>query len=183
MIIQIQISECLTICIQKGLKAYKRLGYSIQVRKLFENQTVNSIFDYETYVEIYNNDLFSAKKNIVISSPSFSYKKIKTFINSIKDVQEHGVEVTVLTLNPESYVFDNFDYKIHMIKSLQAVGIEVVLHEDNCFHFTIIDNNIVWYGSVNLLGKEDMDDNIMRIDSEEIAAELLELSYKTNLPN
>ena len=39
----------------------------------------------------------------------------------------------------------------------------------------MIDNEIVWYGSVNLLSKEDVEDNLMRVCSKEIAAELLEM--------
>ena len=39
----------------------------------------------------------------------------------------------------------------------------------------MIDNEIVWYGSINLLSKEDAEDNIMRVCDAEIAAEVLEL--------
>ena len=41
----------------------------------------------------------------------------------------------------------------------------------------VIDKEIVWYGSVNLLSKEDAEDNLMRVSSKEIAAELLELTF------
>jgi hypothetical protein len=35
----------------------------------------------------------------------------------------------------------------------------------------------VWYGSVNLLSKEDAEDNLMRVSSRKIAAELLEMTF------
>ena len=41
----------------------------------------------------------------------------------------------------------------------------------------MIDKEIVWYGSMNLLSKEDADDNLMRVCSKEIAAELLEMTF------
>ena len=41
----------------------------------------------------------------------------------------------------------------------------------------MIDDEIVWYGSVNLLSKEDIEDNLMRVCSKEIAAELLEMTF------
>lgn len=34
------------------------------------------------------------------------------------------------------------------------------------------------YGSINLLSKEDADDNIMRVKSKEIATELLEMTFQ-----
>ena len=43
--------------------------------------------------------------------------------------------------------------------------------------YAIIDNNIVWYGSMNLLSKEDAEDNIMRIESGDIAAEILDITF------
>lgn len=43
-------------------------------------------------------------------------------------------------------------------------------------HFAVIDNQIVWHGGMNLLGKKDVWDNLMRIKNVEVAAELLEIS-------
>ena len=41
--------------------------------------------------------------------------------------------------------------------------------------FAVIDNCLVWHGGMNLLGKEDAWDNLMRINNPEVAAELLEI--------
>ena len=51
------------------------------------------------------------------------------------------------------------------------------LVEDYCDHYCIIDKEIVWYGSMNFLGKEDSQDNLMRICSKSIAGELLEMTF------
>ena len=50
-------------------------------------------------------------------------------------------------------------------------------------HYVVIDNEIVWYGSVNLLSKEDAADNLMRVCSKDIAAEHLAMTFcsKTEL--
>ena len=42
--------------------------------------------------------------------------------------------------------------------------------------FALIDDELVWHGGMNLLGKVDVWDNLMRIKSQEVAAELLEMS-------
>lgn len=52
-------------------------------------------------------------------------------------------------------------------------GIDKEMHE----HFAVIDREIVWYGSMNLLSREREDDNLMRLRSKEIAQELLEISF------
>ena len=161
----------------KRLKAYKRIGYSLQGEPDIQKQKANAIYDYESYAEVYCRDLADAKTSIVVSSPSLRYRKVNTFINDMKPLQEKGVTITVLTWNPDSYNFGSSIHKMEILRALNEAGIEVVLKEENCLHFAVIDNSIVWYGSLNLLGKEDVEDNIMRIYSDEIAAELFELSF------
>lgn len=56
-------------------------------------------------------------------------------------------------------------------------GFEMNFAEDYCQHYCIVDREVVWYGSMNFLGKEDSEDNLMRVRSREIAAELLELTF------
>jgi hypothetical protein len=51
--------------------------------------------------------------------------------------------------------------------------------QNHCYErYAIIDQSLVWYGSMNLLSKNKEDDSLMRIVSPEIAAELLELGLK-----
>ena len=40
-----------------------------------------------------------------------------------------------------------------------------------------MDEELVWHGGMNLLGKEDVWDNLIRIKSAVVAEELLELSF------
>ena len=48
-------------------------------------------------------------------------------------------------------------------------------------HYAIIDEEIVWYGSMNLLSGEKEDDNLMRVVSKEIALELMEITFGKNM--
>ena len=63
------------------------------------------------------------------------------------------------------------------MEELRNAGFNIELTENACERYAVIDSNIVWYGSINLLSKEDADDNIMRVVSNSIAAELLELTF------
>lgn len=49
--------------------------------------------------------------------------------------------------------------------------------EESCEHYAVIDNGIVRHGSVNLLSKEDAEDNLMRVCGKDFAAELLEMTF------
>ena len=64
-----------------------------------------------------------------------------------------------------------------MISQMKTSGIQVVIKDEVDEHFAVIDEELVWHGGMNLLGKEDVWDNLIRIKSAVVAEELLELSF------
>lgn len=84
--------------------------------------------------------------------------------------------MTVITTNPEICKFNNAEYIYSMIKQMNDAGVNVITKNEIDEHFAIIDEDLVWHGGMNLLGKEDIWDNLMRIKSSDVAEELLELS-------
>ena len=70
------------------------------------------------------------------------------------------------------------EHRIELMEALRNAGFHIELMNESCQHYAVIDNEIVWYGSMNLLSKDDIEDNIMRVVSKDIAAELLELTFK-----
>ena len=89
------------------------------------------------------------------------------------------MKVTIVTWHPDAYKYGRAEVRMELMEKLRKAGFEVKLVEESCEHFAVIDNEIVWYGSVNLLSKEDAEDNLMRVSSRKIAAELLEMTFGT----
>lgn len=54
---------------------------------------------------------------------------------------------------------------------------DIYLKDEVEERFAVIDDELVWHGGVNLLGKEDVWDNLMRIKNIDVAAELLEIGF------
>ena len=52
--------------------------------------------------------------------------------------------------------------------------------EESCERFSVIDQEVLWYGNINLLAKRKADDRIMRVMSKEIAGELMEITFGDN---
>ena len=79
-------------------------------------------------------------------------------------------------------MYGSSESRIELMENMRNAGFNIELAEDNCKHYAVIDNEIVWYGSMNLLSKDNIDDNIMRVVSKRIAAELLEITFKKGNP-
>ena len=87
------------------------------------------------------------------------------------------MSVTVITTEPEKVLYNNVDMCYELIREMQQTGINVVIKEDVEEQFAVIDDELVWHGGMNLLGKEDAWDNLIRIKNHQVAAELLEIAF------
>ena len=97
-------------------------------------------------------------------------------ITLVKPRQEAGVVVTVITLNPESTGYGDTIELYILIDELKKNGIFVRLTDEASEHYAVIDRTIVWHGGINLLGKEDAWDNLIRVESAQAASELMEMT-------
>ena len=161
----------------KRLRTYKKIGYEICNNVIVEKQNVNAIFGMDTYEKVYERDLLEANKEIIISSPGLNQTKVNAFVSLIKQRQEAGVKVTIVTLNPEGYPEEKIKDTTALVQMLENCGIRVRLQDHMHEHFAIVDYEIVWYGSMNFLSRAKVDDNLMRIKSKDTAQELLEMTF------
>ncbi|MBR3276679.1 MAG: hypothetical protein IKG08_08800 [Eubacterium sp.] len=91
--------------------------------------------------------------------------------------EAEGVSVTIVTWSPDAYGFGEAGYWMQLHEEMRQAGLYIKTAEDNCEHFAIIDQEIVWYGSMSLLGKATIEDSMMRVLSRIIATELMELAF------
>lgn len=162
----------------KRLRTYKRTGFQLITNSVLSKQTANAIYDSGNYMDIFERDIVEAQKRILVSSPELTQDKVERFIYLVKLRQEYGVDVTVITTEPQNLSYGSPEFCQRLIKEMQENGIRVIAKDEVIEHFAIIDDDLVWHGGMNLLGKEDAWDNLMRIKSVSVAAELMEIGLK-----
>ena len=160
----------------KRLRTYRKMGFSIWTQELQPKQIINAIFDSVNYTEKFEQDIVESEKMVVISSPDIRQDKIDRFLLLVKKRQEVGVKVTVITTDPEDITYGKSDVCYELIRAMQLVGINVITRTEVEECFAVIDDEIVWHGGMNLLGKADVWDNLMRIRNSQVATELLEIA-------
>ncbi len=163
----------------KRLRAYKKIGYEICMALIDKKQSANAIYDKKSYQEVYLKDLKESNKNVIISSPGINERKVKQLIALIQKRQEAGISVKVLTLSPESYPEKRIVKTRELVEQLTDAGIKVIGRSTMHEHYAIIDEEIVWYGSMNLLSGEKENDNLMRVLSKDVAQELMEITFQS----
>ena len=164
----------------KRLKAYKQIGYELSSGLKSDKQVVNAIYEGDNYRETFHKDLLDANKNIIISSPAISGQKVYELIGMLKEKQEAGVQIAIVTWTYDSYGFGDAAYWMQLHEDMRKAGFYIKTVEEYCYRFAVIDQEVVWYGNINLLAKDKIDDSIMRVMSKEIAGELMEITFGDN---
>ena len=166
----------------KRLRTYKRIGYSLYSGIESNKQIANAIFDNDNYYSVYQKDLLEATKEVIISSPFLSNDKVIQLIEFIREKQIQGLKISIITYHQDCYKYSSSENRVRLLNKLKNNGFYIHLVKERCERYAVIDNEIIWYGNISLLGSEHDEESIMRVVSKEIAAELLEMSLGNNSP-
>ncbi|MCD8110348.1 MAG: DEAD/DEAH box helicase family protein [Clostridiales bacterium] len=162
---------------RKRLRTYKRIGFRVISDQVAEKQSVNAIYDSGNYMDVFERDLVEAEREIVISSPGITFEKINRFIHVVKPRLEAGVKISVITTNPNEILYENAAFISSLIEEMREAEIHVKLFDGEAEHFAVIDQELVWHGGMNLLGKEEVWDNLIRTYDSGAASELLVMAF------
>jgi hypothetical protein len=164
----------------KRMRTYRKIGFNIFSNIAAKKQEVNAIYDSDNYTDAFEQDIIEAENEIVISSPGITMQKIERLIFLAKPIQEAGVKITVITENPDNVLLGNATFTYTLIEQMKSAGINIVCADNEVECYAVFDRSLVWHGGMNLLGKEDIWDNLIRVKDLKAAAELLALSFGNN---
>lgn len=160
----------------KRLATYRKIGYRIRTREGGGVIHRQSIFDYATCPPAFDQDLIRADEEVVVASPGLRSERVDHFLQIIRDRQEAGVRFVVITLSPEETRTENPDVLHQLILQLREAGVTVHCTDQEDAHYAVIDHRLVWHGGIDLLGREDLAQDMIRVVDAQAAAELLEIS-------
>ena len=162
---------------RKRLKGYAAIGYKTintaqptlfdHINDMSSSIAENQIFNGSTFYRPYTSDLTKAKRSIVISSPKLYRTEQNPLVTLLKELAQQGIEILITTVaENEQTVF------------IQSKGLSVKVKPKLSLYTTIIDKEVVWYGSINTLGYASKDDNMIKVTDIYLANELIEMIHK-----
>jgi len=162
---------------RKRLKGYAAIGYKTintaqptlfdHINDIPSSVVENQIFNGSTFYRPYTSDLTKAKRSIVISSPKLYRTEKNPLVTLLKELAQQGIEILITTAaENEQTAF------------IQSKGLSVKVKPKLSLYTTIIDKEVVWYGSINTLGYASKDDNMIKVTDIYLANELIEMIHK-----
>ena len=157
----------------KRLKGYASIGYKAKAAT-FPDAPTNIIFNKDNFFPVYLQDIALASKHLLIVSPFVTQKRMLQMMNYYSEILKKQVKITIITRPAAEYKEDRRSSLENLFSTIDTAGIRLVFKSNIHQKFTIIDNKITWYGSINFLSFGSSEESIMRLESSSIAHELFE---------
>jgi len=157
----------------KRLKGYKRIGYFCRTHADPGAKNTGMIYDQNEFVSIFDEDLGKNHQEIIISSPYVSRMRVEAIIGVIQRIETNDCRIRIMTRPANDYPTDIQEKIATSISRLESAGIIVIRTPGLFSKFTVIDQEIVWFGDVDFLSKSKEDAYVLRFENREVAKELL----------
>lgn len=155
----------------KRISGYAGMGYkALSDGDLPEKPGM--IFDSRGFLPVFQRDIQSAKHEIVICSPFLRKTRTSQMMKILSTAQINGVPIAIITRPADSYKPTDRPVVTALLQTLSDSGIRVITKPNIHQKFATVDQNIVWYGSINLLSYGSAEESVMRLENMEIAGEL-----------
>ena len=158
---------------QKRVKSYSSIGYKTKVSADVA-VSPDLIYDGKSFYSVFCKDIEFAENEIIIGSPFMRKSRVTQVLKVLLPAAMNNVSITIVTRPPEDFKDKNKHIVIDCSEQLKQYGIKV-LYKSN-FHqkFAIIDQAVVWYGSVNFLSFGTNEESIMRFENSDVARQIMD---------
>lgn len=132
-----------------------------------------SLHDEKTFYPHFLSDLEQSQSEVIIESPFITIARMKTFWPVFRRLVARGVKVYIVTRDPREHT-DGYDDQSEVeIQEFEAVGIQVLMCTGNHHRkLAIIDRNILWEGSLNILSQAKSREFMRRLEDGGFAVDL-----------
>lgn len=133
----------------------------------------SNLYDETTFYSQFRQDLLRASREVVIESPFITKERAVMLYPTFENLIKQGVKVYVVTRDPSEHTETMIEQSEAEIQRFEALGVQVLLCTGNHHRkLAIIDRQILWEGSLNILSHRKSREIMRRIDDKEMAEEM-----------
>lgn len=133
----------------------------------------SQLFDNTTFYNSFLKDLYRCKKEVIIESPFLTTRRVSMILPAFLKLKRRGVKIIVNTRDPleqEGRMHQEAELSIDL---LQDVGIPILFTGGHHRKLAIIDREMLWEGSLNILSQNDSCEVMRRIESQQLAIQMI----------
>ncbi len=131
------------------------------------------LYDNTSFYPAFQKDLQRAQRSILIESPFITLRRMEALLPVLSRLSERGIRTVVNTKNPNEH---DMEYKLQALETiylLQEMEVKVLYTVKHHRKLAIIDDEILWEGSLNILSQNDSCEIMRRTVSQQVASEMV----------
>lgn len=136
------------------------------------NLLSSKLYGNEDFYKAFERDLRKASECVIIESPFITTRRMNELYPMLARLCERGIRIIVNTRNPEEHDEEYNMQATQAIGIMQEMGIDVLYTVKHHRKLAIIDNDILWEGSLNILSQNDSCEIMRRSVSNYLVTEM-----------
>ena len=134
----------------------------------------SKLFDEKLFYEAFIRDLKKCQVEAIIESPYMTVRRTNELLPILRKLVKRGVKVTIHTRHPRDHEELRRIQAWIVLKSLRPAGIKVRFFTDHHHRkIAVLDGRILWEGSLNILSQGNSREIMRRIESEQLARQMI----------
>ena len=126
-----------------------------------------SLFDEKTFYKQFKTDLLRAEHEVVIESPFIATERMNSLYPLFKKLIANNVKINVITRMPEKHMGLMKQQAEDVIRQFEILGVQVFVCTNNHHRkLAIIDRDILWEGSLNILSQSNSREIMRRTEGD-----------------
>lgn len=131
------------------------------------------LLNQDDFYKTIEKDLAWAQHEVIIESPFLSYKRVNYLLPIFRKLTQRNVRIIINTKPPEKQDVGYQWQAEECIIALQRLGVEVLITGGHHRKLAIIDRQILYEGSLNILSQNESCEIMRRIHSEQLATQMI----------
>ncbi len=133
------------------------------------------LFDEKTFYHQFVADLESCQEEVIIESPFITQGRMRLYLPVFDTLLKKEVNIYILTRDPREHEPRLGRQSEAMIRKFEEVGIHTLLCQGNDHRkLAILDRNILWEGSLNILSQTRSREIMRRIEGTAAVQQMMD---------
>lgn len=133
----------------------------------------SKLYDQDTFYKAFMQDISSARKQLIIESPFITSKRVYMLLPIFEKLRKRDVQIIINTRNPNDHEGIYRTQAAEAVDLFHALDIVVLYTAGHHRKLAIIDSEVIYEGSLNILSFSDSCEIMRRITSSEEASALI----------
>lgn len=133
----------------------------------------SSLYDQDTFYRQFERDLRHARHEVIIESPFMTTRRMATLLPILTKLRRRGVSIIINTRDPIEHDGDYYYQALDAVATMQGMDIKVLYTTSHHRKIAIIDQEVFYEGSLNILSFSDSCEIMRRVVSSVETVRLL----------